>query len=105
MKIYERKTFPLLSKSPFIFTLDEVSFHFSTARHMQKFMDNYKQNRNDVSMNLTKRWHFPTRLDLLADLYLYTQIENRGFHIIYKERVITWQGQVELSGLTLTMKD
>lgn len=68
-------------------------------------MDNYKQNRNDVSMNLTKRWHFPIRLDLLADLYLYTQIENRGFHIIYKERVITWQGQVELNGLMLTMKD
>lgn len=105
MKIYERKTFPLLSKSPFVFTLDEVSFHFSTERHMQKFMDNYMQNRIDVSMNLTNRWRFHIRLDLLADLYLYTQIENRGFHIIYKERAIRWRGQVELSGLMLTMKD
>lgn len=105
MKVYERKTYPRLSQSPFQFELDGVSYFFATERHMSKFMDNYKQNRNDVSVNLTKRWHVPIKLDLLADLYLYSQIENRGFYIIYKGKVITWQGALELNGVTLTIKD
>lgn len=105
MKTYERKTYPRLARSPFSFTLDGVTYFFATERHMQKFMDSYKQNRNDVSINLTKRWRMPMRLDLLADLYLYSRVENRGFHIIYKGKVITWQGAIELSGLTMTTKD
>lgn len=48
---------------------------------MSKFLKEYKTNREITAYRITKRYRIPVKMDLLADLYLYCTIENRGFFI------------------------
>ena len=93
-----------LEDSPYYFCLDGVTFYFSSKRYLEKFMQNYKTNREEINSKLTQRYKFSIKLNKLADIYLYIQIEKRGFYIVDNagecfrwQPCVNWQnGQVIL---------
>lgn len=68
-------------KSPYKYFLDGYTYYFSTNLHRNNFVNKYMENRREVNTRLYTRYRVKVRFDLLADLYLYKKIENRGFFI------------------------
>lgn len=71
-----------LSKSPFKFYINGVTYFFATELHLNNYKKKYLENRKEIAQKLTKRYHFNIYNSIIADIYLYTMIENRGFYII-----------------------
>lgn len=95
-------TFLDLAKSPYIFHTSDFKFYFSTKLHKQRFSRELAENRRKVNERLTKRYRIPCKMNLLADLYLYYEIENRGFYVeSLKGDVYKWPNLL-LTGERLT---
>lgn len=84
----------------------DITYYFSTDLHRRKFLLNLQDNRQLISKKLSKRYHFKIENNLLADLYLYITVENRGFLIEDKRGgVCKCLDGVKLDGETLTISD
>lgn len=88
-----------LLESPYYFFTDDLTFMFSSDLHRRKFIERYMDNRKEVIERIKARYKLTINANILADIYLYQKIENRGFCLIYKGRCYTCLEQVELSGV------
>lgn len=94
-----------LQESNYFFKVGDYIYFFSTELHRNKFACNYINHRKEVSDKLTKRYKIRCHFNLLADVNLYREIENRGFYIRkigggeYK-----WPDLVALDGQKMTLE-
>lgn len=87
-----------MSISPYKITINEITYVFSSIKHLNKFTDLIEFNRKRIAESLSNRFKINIRLDRLADLVLYSKVESRGFLIEIEGDVIQCLGQVKLSG-------
>ena len=94
-----------LTKSPYTITVDGVKYHFSSAYLMQKFVEKLDNSRKIISESLTNRFHFDIDARRIADLFLYTKTESRGFYIVLDDgEAVLCQENLRLSGGRVTAK-
>lgn len=62
-----------------------VTYVFSSKLHMEKFTERVLENRSNINQSLSKRFKIDINVDILADIVLYSKIENRGFLILNEE--------------------
>ena len=87
-----------LSISPYKIIIEEITYVFSSANHLNKFTELIDYNRKRIAESLSNRFKLNIQMDRLADLVLYSKVETRGFHIEIEGDVIQCLGQVKLSG-------
>ncbi len=87
-----------LEASPYEFDTGELLLFFSSEFYRSKFKEDYKNNREDMFKILSKRYNLNVRFTLLADLYLYTRIEKRGFHVISEGVIYKCKDNLKLLG-------
>lgn len=63
--------------------VDGITYYFSTAIRVRKFLDNYLTNRREVNEALSRRVKISVDLKYIADINLYRRIEKTGFLIEY----------------------
>ena len=63
--------------------VDGITYYFSTAIRVRKFLDNYQVNRREVNEAISKRVKISVDLKYIADINLYRRIEKTGFLIEY----------------------
>lgn len=98
----KKRTVYDLKRSPYNAELGEYTFYFSTELRRDKFMERVTENRKAVSEQLSKRYKFPIKLDILSDIYLYINIEDRGFYFTDSRGEYLWPGMFRLNGAKLT---
>ena len=76
-------------KSNFIAEINNFKFVFSSKLHLEKFNNRIIENRKKISVSLSDRFNLYISADTIADIILYTKIEQRGFLIIYESEKIT----------------
>lgn len=81
-----------LAKTPYKANIENLCFCFSSEKHLQKFKERIKENRDYINRSLSRRFGVEIRVDCLADILLYRKIETRGF-LLYDDKgaKITWQ--------------
>lgn len=70
-----------LDNSNFKITTSSGTYYFSTALRARKFSNLLESNRKTVTEKINRRYRVNIICRLLADIYLYQTIENRGFLI------------------------
>lgn len=86
-----------IEKSPYKFTIDEVTFYFSSLSHKTKFCDRFLKNRVDINTSISKRFEVNFISNILCDVVLYKKIETRGF-LIEKEGLKICQNLILSNG-------
>lgn len=71
-----------LSRSPYVCSVANWTYYFSSPSHMNKFKSNISSNRDWLNDSMSRRFKFTMSLDLLADLSLYRKTETRGFLVL-----------------------
>lgn len=74
-----------LKISPYIYKDKNLTYHFSSKLHLEKFMEKKIENRVTVNQSLTKRFGYEVVVPELADVVLYRKIETRGFYVVDNE--------------------
>lgn len=59
----------------------EVEYTFSSEFYLNKFKNQFEENRKKINESLSKRFGFSITNNVLSDLVLYRRIEIRGFLI------------------------
>lgn len=86
----KRGIFHNLHESSYTVSNTEIVFFFSSELYRKKFLRKYKENRNIINDRLTKNsYDISINRDMLADVYLYIDIETRGFKAWLKGADIT----------------
>ena len=62
---------------------EKLEFVFSSDLYKTKFLERFKEHREQINNSLSNRFGIKIIINDLADLRLYTTIEKRGF-LIYK---------------------
>lgn len=94
-----------LSESNYFYRVGDYIYFFSTELHRNKFASNYLNHRKETSDKLTKRYKIRCNIDLLADVNLYIEIENRGFYIRgIKGGEYKWPELAVLNGQNATLQ-
>ena len=70
-----------LWKSPFIVERNDLTFHFSSETHMNKFNREVKKREEWLCDSFFNRFGVVVDAVILADVQLYQMIEGRGFAI------------------------
>lgn len=60
---------------------DGVTFRFSSASHLSRFMEYASQHMRGVSSSLTRRFKYGIEASILALFQYYRQVESRGFYV------------------------
>jgi phosphotransacetylase len=69
-----------LKESKYTISNSEVVFFFSSKVYLQKYLDRYLKNRQELSIRMERALgSVPLNLNVLADISLYETIEKRGF--------------------------
>lgn len=80
----KRGIFHNIRESKYTISNGDIVFFFSSETYRNKFMEGYKDNReNFVPENNDEK-----PVSLVADIYFYLCIEKRGFYVWYKENEI-----------------
>lgn len=97
-----------LHYSPHRYTLDYdgelIEFVFSSAFNMNRFIERLEENRDVISVSLSKRFGFTITNHVLSDLRLYTSIEKRGFLVETNKDVFECPDTIRLNGINKIMK-
>lgn len=81
-----------LKESKYTVSNTEIVFFFSSKFYMNKYLNEYKENREQFLARLIKQNEaIPLNLEILADLSLYRCIEKRGFRACIKGVDIGWE--------------
>jgi hypothetical protein len=80
-----------LQKSTYLFSYDDLTFHFSSLFYLNNFIEAYENeiNRFNLSAQSIYKNKFQLELDKLALIRLYAMIEKRGFYILLNGDPIT----------------
>lgn len=85
MPATQRGVYHNLKESKYTVSNSEIVYFFSSMVYLNKFMDQYKENRKVFKERLYKVFpQSPYNTDMLADAKLYEEIEKRGFHVWMK---------------------
>lgn len=92
-----------LSRSPYVCSVANWTYYFSSPSHMNKFKSNISSNRDWLNDSMSRRFKFTMSLDLLADLSLYRKIETRGFLIINESTGVAYEcpESIEFHGMKI----
>ena len=85
--------------SPYTTTAGGIKFFFSSANHLDKFIEKAVEHRDKINISLYERFKMPMDMKRLSDLVLYRKIETRGFYIEYKGEGYTCLDNLTLSGV------
>src|SRR5690625_2346282 len=81
-----------LNDSTYSTSNSEVEYFFSSLFYLDKFMEEYPENRIRVRNRLNRIIDCSNlNFDLVADFHLYKSIEKRGFRISIKGDDVSWQ--------------
>ena len=96
-----------LEITPFYTVKNGLRFHFSSHSHKMKFDMQVRVKEEWLRDSFYKRFHFLIDTDLIADLQLYSKIEQRGFYVIDLSdgSVFECLDLVKLDGLHLNKRD
>lgn len=94
-----------LSKSEYRYTINRVTFVFSSQLHLDKFVDRLKSNRDIINYSLTKRFNIEVDVSTLADVVLYKKVETRGFLIEVEDEEITCLKSLKCNGAKMTSRN
>ena len=96
-----------LAITPFYTVKNGLRFHFSSRSHKMKFDTQVRVKEEWLRDSFYKRFHFLIDTDLIADLQLYSKIEQRGFYVIDLSDggVFDCLESVELDGLQANKRD
>lgn len=89
-----------LEYSDFRVDMGELTFVFSSALHMRKFIDRLQNNRDIINYSLSKRFKVKVDVSALADIMLYAKIESRGFLIECKDGKLTCLEDIKCAGIS-----
>lgn len=89
--------------SPHILEMDyagqKVIYHFSSELYKVKFLSKCTEHRESIKDSLSKRFGCIVKVDILADLRLYSTIEKRGFLITVDGDEYECQNDIILDGM------
>lgn len=89
-----------LLETEFEISNGEISLFFSSRFYMDKFLKEYKEERVQFIKRIKRIFtDLPYRIDMLADIHLYKEIEKRGFRATFNGGEITWQDLHQLGFL------
>lgn len=91
-----------LEMSDYRVDIGELTFVFSSALHMRKFIDRMNENRDIINYSLNRRFKMKVDASLLADIVLYSKIETRGFLIECKDGKYTCLNEITCAGMKAT---
>lgn len=92
-----------LSISPYRYTVNGLTFMFSSKTHLDKFKKKLKENRDIINYSLTRRFNISVNVSQLADIVLYRKIETRGFLIVTGEGKELCQNSITFIGGEVTI--
>lgn len=104
MPITKRGIYHNLKESKYTISNGEVVFFFSSMLYLNKFMDEYLQNRENYQKKFKKDHIIELNFDFLYDLVLYKEIEKRGFRATLNKTDLSYQ-DMEYYVLTQTQKE
>lgn len=93
-----------LTISSYRYTIDGLTFVFSSQLHLDKFKNKVKENRDIINYSLTKRFNIDVDVSQLADVVLYRKIETRGFLIVAGEGKEICQNKITYGGGEVTLQ-
>lgn len=83
MVMTKRGIYHNLNESEYAISNSEVALFFSSRFYLNKFLDEYKNYRNEFKIRLQRSMNIDKmNVDLMADIHLYKQIEKRGFRAV-----------------------
>lgn len=85
-----------LKESEYTFSIDGLTFFFSSKLYCEKFKNNLMNYIQNETYKLSQRYNVKINFDLFFMISLYKKIEKRGFYIIenstkmeLKDKIIT----------------
>ena len=93
-----------LNVSSYRYTVDGLTYVFSSKLHLNKFKKKLKENRDIINYSLTKRFNIAVDVSQLADVVLYRKIETRGFLIVTGEGSELCQNSITYVGGEVTTR-
>lgn len=88
MVMTKRGIYHNLNESEYAISNSEVALFFSSRFYLNKFLDEYKNYRNEFKIRLQRSMNIDKmNVDLMADIHLYRQIEKRGFRAVLNQDV------------------
>lgn len=86
-----------LDSTPFVVEFGYYELHFSTAAHAAKFQDNVWKRIEWLNDSLSRRFKCSVDAAHLAVIQLYTQIEGRGFYVVYRGKLYRSASDIEVA--------
>lgn len=93
--------------SEYEYTFYPLTFLFSSESHREKFAERVNVKVDWLNDSFSKRFHIEVRVDLLAALQCYMQVETRGFRVrnIETGRWYDCAEMLRLDGLSISERD
>lgn len=86
-----------LDTSPFVVEFGYYKLHFSTSSHAVKFQENVWKRIEWLNDSLSRRFKCNVDAAHLAVIQLYTQIEGRGFHVVYRGKLYRSASDIDVA--------
>lgn len=100
------KIYHNINESEYSFDTGSMTFFFSSLLYMNKFVERYEKNREDLKFKLSSRYNIDFEAIDYFDIILYDKIEKRGFRIISKEGVVfECLNNIRLNGVIRMLKN
>lgn len=71
-----------LEETPYRYEWRGITYCFSSIPHMNKFKREVRKRELWLNDSLSRRFGVTMRVDEVADIQLYRQVESRGFYVI-----------------------
>jgi YHS domain-containing protein len=93
-----------LPQSPYKIKIGNITYFFSSDKHLDKFIDMYDDNQYNMQNSLFKRFKFNVDIEPVYALFFYKKIETRGFYIEFDGRGYTCLSNITLNGDRLIIR-
>jgi len=96
-----------IEETEYIFQTENFIFYFSSLFYLQKFIEKYKENREEIQYKLSSRYNIEFDSIDYCDFILYSKIEKRGFKIVCKNSEVVFKclKNLKLNGEIRTLKN
>lgn len=96
-----------LCKSPCVVKTDNFTFHFSTEKRKQRFLNGVEESRKKLRVKLQSQYGIKADTNDYADMYYYADSECKGFYVVKNDtkEVITCLNNITLIGEIKTKKN
>lgn len=87
-----------LNLSSYRHTENNITFVFSSQKHLDKFISKIRENREIINRSLSNRFNFDIDVSVISDIVLYRKIETRGFLLLNEDGVKLCQENLKYVG-------